>query len=434
MMRSGLLLIYGVLLLLPLVFAAVWGGPARSVWADLGSALGMLALAIILIEFVLSGRFRAISKRIGMDVTMRVHQAMGRVALAFALLHPFMFGGSPSGGPRPWDFTRQLTLSTDFVGMGAGIFAYVLLPTYVIFAVYRTQTPQTYERWRLLHGLGAVVIAIALLVHTIAAGRYAAAPIVAGYWYLLTGAAVATILHVYLIAPVRERNKRWRIEKIAPAARDQWAVTLSPQGHAGMTYKAGQFAWLNIGHSAFSLHENPFSIASAPSAGPDVAFLIKETGDFTRTIGDIPVGTQAYLDGPYGHLTVADRREPGIGLIGGGVGVAPLLAILREMRLSDDPRQVRLIYGCHTADQIAFADELSPDDVTLVLSDPPKDWAGPKGFVDGPFLDQVFSDAAYETWVFMLCGPPAMMNNVEDDLIARGVSPSRILSERFYYD
>ena len=57
-------------------------------------------------EFVLSGRFKSTSNGIRMHVTMRFHQMMARTALVFALLHPCLYQGTPSGGQRPWDPTR----------------------------------------------------------------------------------------------------------------------------------------------------------------------------------------------------------------------------------------------------------------------------------------------------------------------------------------
>ena len=55
-------------------------------------------------------------------------------------------------------------------------------------------------------------------------------------------------------------------------------------------------------HEYFGFRENPFSIASAPSAGREVQFLIKELGDFTATIGQVEPGTRAWLEAPHGHL------------------------------------------------------------------------------------------------------------------------------------
>jgi ferredoxin-NADP reductase len=52
----------------------------------------------------------------------------------------------------------------------------------------------------------------------------------------------------------------------------------------------------------------------------------------------------------------------------------------------------------------------------------------------GPeLLDGSFTGDEFAGWLFVLCGPPIMMDTVEDHLIARGVSSGRILSERFDY-
>jgi len=429
-----LIVTYLVAITLPLILSAWFGGPPRQFHQELASGLGILAFSMILVEFILSGRFKAISNDVGMDVTMRFHQIMARTALVFALLHPFLYQGTPTGGPRPWDPTRQLTLTTDFADLSTGIVAWLLLTGLVVMAIGRTQLGYRYETWRLLHGLGALLIALLLLHHTVYAGRYGSQPVMIWVWLAMTGVAVGSLLMVYLVVPLLKKACPWRVTSVVRLTPKQWEVTVTPDGHGGLDYKAGQFAWLNVGHSAFSMKENPFSISSAPAAGPDVSFMIKELGDFTRTIGEIKPETVAYLDGPYGNLTVDGRDEPGVALIAGGVGLAPLLGILRQMRLTGDSRKVRLIYGNRIIEQIAYHEELGDEDVVYVLSEPPDDWPGERGFIDGALLDREFSEEEFRDWVFVMCGPGIMMDIVEDHLIKRGTPAHQILSERFSYD
>ena len=86
-----LISIYLLVVLCPLGASALMGGPSRSAWDEVASGAGMLAFAMILLEFVLSGRFNSISGGIGLDVTMRIHQLMARTALVLALVHPFLY-------------------------------------------------------------------------------------------------------------------------------------------------------------------------------------------------------------------------------------------------------------------------------------------------------------------------------------------------------
>ena len=103
-------------------------------------------------------------------------------------------------------------------------------------------------------------------------------------------------------------------------------------GHAGLQFQAGPFAWLKLDRGPFALREHPFSIAYAPCEGPRLRFLVKELGDFTRTIGTLRPGVRAFADGPYGLPHLDRRTAPGIVFLCGGVGIAPALSMLGKPR------------------------------------------------------------------------------------------------------
>ncbi|GFE51879.1 ferric reductase [Roseobacter cerasinus] len=435
----GLILLYLAVAGLPLLLSWASNTPPRSFSNEIASGLGLVAFAMILVQFVLSERFRTVSSGLGLDRTIRFHQLMARTALAFALLHPFAYHWLP-GPDRPWDPTRQLTLTSDFPSLITGILAFVLLPAFLLAAINHDALGYKYERWRLLHGLGALLIVALLLHHALSAGRYSADPRMVWMWSIMAALAVFSLIAVYGLKPAYQRSHPWRVSAIARLAPHQWGLTITPDGHAGLAYKAGQFVWLNIGHSPFSLYENPFSISSGPSSGADMSFIIKELGDCTSHFDQVKVGDRSYIDGPHGTLTVDGRPEPGIALIAGGVGIAPLLGILRDLVQTGDPRQAVLIYANRTRDQIVFEDEIADlsgvegTQVFHILQEPPEGWTGLTGVVDSALLDRVFSDDRLSSWVFVLCGPPRMMTSVEEVLMACAVSADRILSERFQYD
>lgn len=438
-LRVSILLLYIGVVCLPLVLSWASGMQPRSFRNDIASGLGLLAFSMILAEFVLSGRFRSISSQLGLDRTIRFHQLMARTALVFALVHPFLYRWLP-GPDRPWDPTRQLTLTSDFSALVTGIIAFVLLPAFVLVSVKHDALEYKYERWRLFHGLGALLLAGLLLHHTLMAGRYSADPVMIWMWGAMMAIAALSLFFVYFLKPAYQVRHPWRVSAISRLTPRQWHLTIAPKGHDGMSYKAGQFVWLNIGNSPFSLKENPFSLSSAPASGANLSFVIKELGDFTSSLDQVAVGDRAYVDGPHGTLTVAGRCEPGVALIAGGVGIAPMLSILREMVQTNDPRKSVLVYGNRTQDQIVFRDEIDTlaaqgkTDLVHVLREPHDDWTGHVGIIDADLIEQVFSSEHFEHWVFVLCGPPEMMSSVEKTLMKHNVPDHRIMSERFQYD
>lgn len=435
-----LVALYLAAALLPLGLAWAQGLDPRSPWDELATGLGMVALAMILIEFLQLGRFRIITARVGSDVVMRAHQFLARAALAFVILHPFFYV-SPMGPAPAWDMTGQTVLEYRWHALWPGIAAWLLLGALVAMAIGRDLLGYGYEIWRALHGALAVLVAGLGVLHALRAGRYSADPGLAWVWGGMLAVAIAALLYVYVIAPLLRLRHPWRVESVTPAAERIWRITLRPDSDRPFPYRAGQFAWLNIGHSPFSLNENPFSIASAPAQSDKLEFLIKELGDSTNRIGQVRPDTRAWTEGPHGHLTLAAHdRAPGIALIAGGVGIAPLLGILRQLAATNDPRPAVLLYGNRAQGQIVSGDELEQiaqthgAEVHHVLSDPPPDWTGATGLIDGALLRRHFGRPAHRDWLYVLCGPPAMLQSVERALLDMGVSPANILSEQFTYD
>ncbi len=440
MRASVLIALYLAIALSPLLFSALQGLTPRSPWDEISSGLAMTAFAILLIEFVLSGRFKLISARIGMDVTMRMHQLLARTALAFILVHPFLYQTPVLNFPLPWDTSRQHTLGLGIGSLATGLIAWVLLPAFVLISILRDQLPYRYETWRLMHGTAAVLIAGMVTHHTLSAGRYSSDPWLAGFWILLLTIALASLLYSYLIMPLAEASRPYQLNSIRKLASRTWELIIKPREGNVLDFEAGQFVWLNLGHSPFSLHENPFSISSAPNRKSNIQFIIKEAGDSTSQISQLAVGTTAYINGPHGNLSLCGRKGKGIALIAGGVGIAPLLSIARQLDADDDPRPLILVYGNRSADQIVYEDELNllarkkNRIVKFVLSEPEPGWTGLTGTIDQNTIEAAFSFEGTSEWLYLVCGPPAMLDVVENALLARGVRASQIVSERFYYD
>ncbi|MCG8692371.1 MAG: ferredoxin reductase family protein [Minwuiales bacterium] len=430
--------LYLFVALLPLLLAFLQGLPPRGFADELSSALALAAFSMLLMEFVLSGRFNAISGRIGMDVTMRFHQVIARALTVFILVHPFLYT-TPIRTALPWDTTGQLTLGLDSGSLVSGILAWVLLASLVMAAIFRDKIPYSYETWRITHGLGAAVIAALGAHHAIEAGRYSGHPYLAGLWLAMLGLALLTLLYVYVIGPLRQSRRPYRVVSVERAALKTWDLAIEPVGHAAVPFEAGQFFWLTLDRSAFGITEHPFSASSCPAERPRIAFTIKESGDFTGRIGKIPVGARAYLDGPHGNMTLAGRAGDGIVFIAGGVGLAPIMSMLRQLRAAPDGRPLKLLYGNRVAEQILYADELErmrdelPLEVEHVLREPPAGWTGATGQFDEALLRRLLQFDGYERWLYVVCGPAPMIDAVEEALRKLGVPIRYILSEKFSY-
>jgi ferredoxin-NADP reductase len=146
------------------------------------------------------------------------------------------------------------------------------------------------------------------------------------------------------------------------------------------------------------------------------------------------------VDGPHGALTVDGRDATGLVLIAGGLGVAPIMSILRQARATRDPRPLKLIYGNRLRSQVLFEEELGAMSAELdfevihVLGEPPVGWQGLEGQLDPSVLTSCLPEADRASWLYVVCGPPPMIESVEGALSALGIPRNRVLSEKFSYD
>jgi predicted ferric reductase len=184
------------------------------------------------------------------------------------------------------------------------------------------------------------------------------------------------------------------------------------------------------------MQEHPFSISSAPSPEGRLEFTIKELGDFTSTIGKVRPGETAYVDGPYGAFTHERHEAPGYVFIGGGIGIAPLMGMLRALAERRETRPILLFYAYRLWERMTFREDIeslkSRLNLTVVhvLEEPPEPWDGETGRIDTGLLDRHLP-ADRRPLHYFICGPEAMTRSVERSLHSLGIPLSHLHTELF---
>lgn len=431
-----LILAYLTLALLPLALSAALGEPRRPWRDEAASAFGMVGFAMLMLEFVLSGRFRSASGRVGIDLTMRAHRLLAWVVVVLLVVHPFFYQSSWTASGAGWG-SQGLGLTGASALTGA--LALLLLVALVAIAVSGIAETD-YEGWRRMHGIGAIAIVLLATHHTLAAGRYAQHPTLIAFWSLMLAGALVSYAYVHILTPLRQRRTPYRVTVVRPLALKTWELVVEPVEPPAIEFDAGQFVWLRLDRSPFSIVEHPFSIASCPADRPRIAFAIKEAGDHTRRIGNIPVGARAYLDGPHGNFTLTGRGGDGIVFIAGGVGLASIMSILRQLRAERDRRPLILIHGNRVREQILWPEELAAmaDEMSLavhhVLAEPPPGWQGEVGQPDEAALRRLVTMPDRAAWLYFVCGPTPMIRGVRRSLRCLGVPRRQIVAEQFRFD
>jgi predicted ferric reductase len=438
MTGRGLALGYLIVVALGLALAALVPIPPDHAWGEAATALGIVALAMMALQFFSSGRFRRLTGRIGIDRSIAFHRWAARILLIAVILHPLLytvptFLADPARGMD--------RLGMMFLGERArtGLIAWLAVIAIVALAVLRDRIRLPYEAWRGLHALLGVVALGFGVAHALAVGTYASAAMMQAYWYGLTALALATLIVVHVWRGLSFRRDPWRLVSNIEKARGLWELTFRRGNGRPFPYRAGQFVWLATAPRRHTLFDHPFSIASSPRER-DLRLIIKEAGDYTNHIGELAPDTLAGIDGPHGAFTVDDKDADAILLLAGGVGIAPIMGLLRDFARSGETRPIRVIVAAGTHDRLVGRAEIEAmrDSLDLkawfVLEDPPADWNGESGIVDEALLERAIAGLRPARTLSMACGPTAFMTSTADTLINLGLEPDNVHYERFDYD
>jgi len=426
--------LYCALLLLPLGVALVADpiGVARPILVEFSVATGFIAFALMTVEFALVSRLKSASEPFGTDALMLFHRQMGLAAAAFVALHVAALLGP---GAR-----EQLGMRLAAHGVGAsGAVAAAALAVLVLTSVWRRRLGLRYERWQWLHVVAAITIVVATLVHLLAVDRYAGVASVRAVVLLYVALLAALLLRYRVLRPLRLRRRSCEVLANRDEGADTRTLVLRPSGWRGFGFEPGQFGWLITGRGPFTGDQHPISFSSSAERRPDDAFemSIKALGDWSGTVvPHISAGTKVWVDAPYGALTPDRTPAQGFVLIAGGVGITPMRSILCTLRDRQDMRPVVLIHAANRPERMLFREEIEAlrGAVNLecvpVYEAPPAGWTGESGYVTRELLARHLP-GQYRRYQFFVCGPPPMMDMVEAGLLALGVPPERIATERF---
>lgn len=405
-------------------------GAGRGPWTDFSLALGFLGLSMMGMQLLLTARFRRASLPFGIDVIYTFHRAVAWLAVGIVLAHPMILLVerqdriaflNPLAAPWP---------------MTAGLISVVALVVLVASSALRKRLRIPYETWRVAHLALTVIVLGAALLHIAGVGGYARGPLVRASLAALALFWVALVLQVRLLKPWRMMLRPYRIDSVREERGDARTIVLRPDGHAGMSFLPGQFVWLSFRSTPFAMRAHPFSIASPESGDGAVTLTIKELGDFTRSLRDVSRGEAAWLDGPYGDFTIDRHEAPGYLFVAGGIGIVPVMCMLRALAGREDLRPLVLFYGNRRYERAVFREEIEALcerlslEVIHVLEVPPEGWEGERGYVTRELMERHLPEGV-GGWAGFVCGPTPMIVATERALRELGMPWGDVHSEIF---
>ncbi len=238
---------------------------------------------------------------------------------------------------------------------------------------------------------------------------------------------------------------RWsgqlRVERITQETPDVRTFRLMPANGGGFPfdYLPGQHLTVSLQIGGKTVRRS-YTIASTPTRPGYCEITTKREahGLVSRHMHDtVRAGTFLEIAAPAGRFTFTGEDATSVALLAGGVGITPLMSILRNLTDQNWGGQIYFVYSNKTERDIIFREELEalrrrfPNlHLTLTLTRAEgTQWDGATGRIDATLLTRVIPDLT--SIPFYLCGPAEMLTATRDLLRQLGVPEQQIHTESF---
>ena len=203
-----------------------------------------------------------------------------------------------------------------------------------------------------------------------------------------------------------------------------------------LDFVAGQFLYVTLPKLDFPDSKGAtrhFTVSSSPTEGNiiRVTTKIREESGYKKTLEALTEGAVLEGEGPEGTFTIDDNEKGEHVFIAGGIGITPFRSILKYVTDKNLSIPIHLIYSSSTAEEIVFKKEL--EDLDTKYPNIKIDFVvtSQAGHLDENMIKSLVSPQTLLTSTYWLCGPPLMVDAIEDVLQKLEILAGKVRIEKF---
>jgi predicted ferric reductase len=414
----------------------VTGGGAGAVTA-IGRLTGLWASDLLLIQVLLMARIPIAERSFGQDRLARWHRWTGFTSFWLMAAHIVLIVLGYAGAANTNAFTELWDMIWTYPGMLLATAGTAALITVVVTSIRAARRKLRYESWHLLHLYAYLGVGLALPHQLWTGADFLASPASTVYWWTLYAVSAGAVLTYRVGVPLLLNHRhRLVVSRVTSEGPGLTSVYLTGRDLDRFPVRAGQFfQWRFLDGPGWT-RAHPYSLSATPH-GHLLRITVKDLGDGSSRVASLRPGTRALIEGPYGTLTADGRTGGPVVLIGCGIGVTPLLALLGDLPYS--PGEATFIYRARSEAEVAFRAELewfaAHRGVRLVFLLGPRagrpSWL-PAAYAGHPDADMLrtIAPAIAGSHVY-LCGPADWTAAARTAALEAGAPAAHVHSEQF---
>ena len=321
----------------------------------LGQEAGLGGAFLLLVMVLLMGRIPAVERALGQDRLAWWHRELGPWPIFLLIAHAVLIvvGYAAQAQTGRWHELKILLLSYPDVMAALVGLAFMIVAG--ITSMRWARAHMRYETWWAVHLYLYLALALSF-AHQIANGQsFVGHPLAIAAWSILWAATAGVVLAFRFLLPLwRSCYHNLRVASVQEEMPGVVSIVCAGRRLDRLAVSGGQFFRWRFLTRGLWWQGHPFSISALPRP-PYIRVTVKELGDQSRVLRGVRPGTRVLIEGPYGAFTHHARRTDKVLLIGAGVGVTPLRALLEDLPPHVD---VTVVVRSSTPEQVVLAGEM----------------------------------------------------------------------------
>ena len=205
-------------------------------------------------------------------------------------------------------------------------------------------------------------------------------------------------------------------------------------------FKPGQYFWVTLLDPPYEDDKGPrrhITVVTSPNERGVLGLCtrLRDTA-FKRSLAELPVGAEVDVEEPKGNFLLPEETDQRCVFIAGGIGITVFRCMLRYIAEEKLAHRVTLVYSNRDRESAAFLDELTeleqenPNlELVLTMTDD-SSWDGETRRIDAQLLRDHLGEEL-QSFIYLIAGPPAMVEGVVGALQGAGVPDAQLRPDRF---
>ncbi|MDQ0862424.1 ferredoxin reductase family protein [Arthrobacter globiformis] len=409
----------------------------------LGIVAGLAGMDLVLLMLLLAARIPFIDGAVGHDRALEFHRKLGKPSLYLLLAHGLLIavGYGMAEGLDP--VSEAVALWVLVPDMWLAFISLALFIAVVVTSLGAVRRRFPYEFWYAVHLLTYAAVLTSLPHQFSVGGLFAAGTWQRWYWLAICIATGAAVLYYRIIQPVRATFRhQLTVERVTSVAPGVVNIEMSGLQLGLLAGNGGRFFVWRFLAPGLWWHPHPFSLSAEPvHTGPDghgrLRITVRDLGRGSAQLLRLRRGTKVAIEGPYGLFSTAARSKDRVVMIGAGIGITPLRALLETTPFV--PGQATVLLRGHSSQELYLGEEIlelcRQRGATLFHLTGGRDPGSPGSWLPAAEHRAGYALADYVPEIahadVYVCGPSRWAGNVLNAARAAGVHEDQLHHERF---